>query len=104
MTLPSDHGSSSQLSKAESASDGNITYLQADIQDLPKVLDAKYKGAFDAVFTSAVLHWTKRDPRGVVEGISWLLKPGGRFVFEFGGFGNTSVHHLPPDADLSRTY
>ena len=66
-----------------------MQYIQADIQKLPTTLDPALKGTFDAVFTSAVLHWTKDDPAGVVEGIKWLLKPGGRVAFEFGGFGNT---------------
>lgn len=45
-------------------------------------------GKFDAVFTSATLHWCKEDPFGVLVGMTRLLKPGGRIAFEFGGFGN----------------
>ena len=46
---------------------------------------------FDAVFSNAVLHWVK--PAGAaVERVAAALKPGGRFVAEFGGYGN--VRHL----------
>lgn len=34
------------------------------------------------------LHWLKRDPIKVIRGIHHVLKPGGRFVAEFGGFMN----------------
>lgn len=84
--------SESMLTKARSNSTdpdaAKITWHQADIQNLPILLDPSLRGTFDAVFTSATLHWCKRDPAGVVEGIKWLLKPGGRVAFEFGGFGN----------------
>ncbi len=42
---------------------------------------------FDAVFSNAALHWMK-PPEPVAEAISMALKPGGRFVAEFGGKGN----------------
>src|SRR5690242_13396657 len=42
---------------------------------------------FDAVFSNAVLHWIQ-PPEQVVQAISLALKPGGRFVAEFGGKGN----------------
>jgi SAM-dependent methyltransferase len=45
------------------------------------------KANFDAVFSNAALHWMKQ-PEGVVEGVARALKPGGRFVGEFGGKGN----------------
>jgi len=43
---------------------------------------------FDAVFSNAALHWVK-DADAVAESIDRALKPGGRFVAEFGGNGNT---------------
>lgn len=43
---------------------------------------------FDAVFSNASLHWCKRDPGGVLESAKAVLKPGGRFVGEMGGFMN----------------
>ncbi len=46
---------------------------------------------FDAVFSNAALHWML-DKDQVVQGVYKALKPGGRFVGEFGGKGNiTSV-------------
>ena len=45
---------------------------------------------FDAVFTNAVLHWT-RDIHAVLKNVALHLKLGGRFVGEFGGFGNVAA-------------
>ncbi|MGP0076101.1 MAG: class I SAM-dependent methyltransferase [Bryobacteraceae bacterium] len=42
---------------------------------------------FDAVFSNAVLHWVK-DADGAIASIARALRPGGRFVAEFGGKGN----------------
>ena len=55
-----------------------------------QVLDARdlnYVAEFDAVFTNAVLHWVS-DIDLVVNNVHRALKPGGRFVGEFGGAGN----------------
>jgi trans-aconitate methyltransferase len=46
-----------------------------------------FQPRFDAVFTNAALHWMKR-PETVVAGVTNSLKPGGRFIGEFGGKGN----------------
>ena len=43
---------------------------------------------FDAVFSNAALHWIPDAP-AVVRTVFQALKPGGRFVAEFGGKGNT---------------
>jgi trans-aconitate methyltransferase len=45
---------------------------------------------FDAVFSNAALHWIP-DARTVVRTIFRVLKPGGRFVAELGGKGNTGL-------------
>jgi trans-aconitate 2-methyltransferase len=45
---------------------------------------------FDAVFSNAVLHWVK-DAEGAVASIARALRPGGRFVAEFGGKGNIAT-------------
>ena len=47
------------------------------------------KAGFDAVFTNAALHWMKRADL-VLQGVASALKPGGRFVGEFGGAGNVA--------------
>lgn len=44
--------------------------------------------AFDAVFSNAALHWMASDPDAVIAGVFAQLKPGGRFVAEFGARGN----------------
>lgn len=55
-----------------------------------EVCDARalpFAEEFDAVFSNAALHWIPQATQ-VVEGISRALKPGARFVAEFGGKGN----------------
>lgn len=46
--------------------------------------------SFDAVFTNATLHWI-HDADGVIKSVYQALKPGGRFVGEFGGKGNNRL-------------
>ncbi|QQE75823.1 class I SAM-dependent methyltransferase [Brevibacillus composti] len=50
---------------------------------------------YDAVFSNAALHWMKQ-PEDAIESIWLALRPGGRFVAEFGGAGNVEqvVHAL----------
>lgn len=45
---------------------------------------------YDAVFSNAALHWMK-DAGAVAANVWKCLKPGGRFIAEFGGQGNVSV-------------
>jgi len=57
-----------------------------------EVIDAQaiaFTDAFDAVFSNATLHWVTEADK-VAAGIARALKPGGRFVAEFGGKGNVS--------------
>lgn len=57
------------------------------------LLDAyelNFQGEFDAVFSNAALHWMKEADL-VIGGVWQSLKPGGRFVGEFGGDGNIST-------------
>lgn len=54
-----------------------------------RVMDARrleFREEFDAVFSNATLHWVK-EPDAAIEGAWNALRPGGRFVGEFGGFG-----------------
>lgn len=44
----------------------------------------------DAVFSNATLHWIKQ-PDAVIGCVEQALKPGGRFVAEFGGSGNVAA-------------
>ena len=59
----------------------NIRFEVADARSLP------FDAEFDAVFSNAVLHWV-RPPEAVVQSVWRALKPGGRFVAEFGGENN----------------
>ena len=73
--------SADQIDKARS--EGLDAHV-ADGQALP------FDSEFDAVFTNAALHWMK-NPDGVIAGVKKALKPGGRFVGEFGGYGNVQT-------------
>lgn len=68
----------------ESARAAGIDARPADGHDLA------FSQEFDAVFSNAALHWMTR-PTRVIEGVIRALKPGGRFVGEFGGFGNVAA-------------
>lgn len=57
--------------------------------------------AFDAVFSNAALHWI-RTPRAVINGVKRVLRPGGRFVGEFGGHGNIATPRLAMHSVLLR--
>ena len=49
-----------------------------------------FHSEFDAVFSNATLHWVK-PAREALHSIYQSLKPGGRFVAEFGGKGNVQT-------------
>jgi SAM-dependent methyltransferase len=58
-----------------------------------RVIDATklpFDGEFDAVFSNAVLHWIA-DADAVLGGVFRALKPGGRFIGEFGGHTNIAA-------------
>lgn len=55
-----------------------------------RVMDAtemEFQREFEAVFSNATLHWIT-DHDGLLDGVHRALRPGGRFVAEFGGHGN----------------
>lgn len=52
--------------------------------------ELRFDNEFDAVFSNAALHWLKQ-PEKVIAGVWRALKPGGRFVGEFGGSGNVAT-------------
>lgn len=68
-----------------------ISQAQQNYPDLQfEVADARdfyFAEPFDAVFSNATLHWIK-EPKKAITCIWNALKPGGRFVAEFGGKGN----------------
>lgn len=68
----------------EAARGRGLEVVLADGHDLP------FRGEFDAVFSNAALHWMTR-PDAVLAGVARALRPGGRFVAEFGGIGNVAA-------------
>ncbi len=58
-------------------------------------------GSFDAVFSNAALHWV-RNHHAMLSEVKRILKPGGRFVAEFGGFGNIAAICVAMRAALER--
>ena len=83
--------SSEDMVRVASQNYPNILFEVADARSLP------YDAEFDAVFSNAVLHWV-RPPEAVIESVWRALRPGGRFVAEFGGENNiraimTAVGH-----------
>jgi trans-aconitate methyltransferase len=60
-----------------------------------------FAGEFDAVFSNAALHWM-RDADAVLDGVRRALRTGGRFVGEFGGYGNVAAIHVAIRAVLKR--
>ncbi|MGH9435881.1 MAG: class I SAM-dependent methyltransferase [Terriglobia bacterium] len=74
--------------------DSSAAMIEAARKNFPRlkfeVMDARnfrFDKPFDAVFSNAALHWITQ-PERVAECVSNALKPGGRFVAEFGGKGN----------------
>jgi trans-aconitate 2-methyltransferase len=58
-----------------------LTFRQVDARDFT------VESPVDAVFSNAALHWVPEAER-VIGAVRRALKPGGRFVAEFGGKGN----------------
>ena len=52
--------------------------------------ELSFNHEFDAVFSNAAIHWML-DIDSVLKGVKRSLKPRGRFVGEFGGFGNIAA-------------
>jgi trans-aconitate methyltransferase len=79
-------GSSAMIAAAQAL---GLDARVMDGQSLP------FEGEFDAVFSNAALHWMPQADT-VIAGVWRSLKPGGRFVGECGGAGNTAtvVHAL----------
>jgi len=70
--------------------------------------DFQVSPAVDAVFSNAALHWVQR-PKAAARCIVDALKPGGRFVAEFGGKGNvqailTALEDASGQSDLNPWY
>jgi len=57
---------------------------------------------FDAVFSNAVLHWVP-DAEAAARCIAGALRPGGRFIAEFGGKGNCAAFLAGAEATAAAT-
>lgn len=77
-------GADSSASFVESARNLGLTVELVDGHEL------NYSTEFDAVFSNAALHWMLQ-PQKVIAGVARALRPGGRFVGEFGGLGNVAA-------------
>lgn len=62
---------------------------------------ASFDAQFDAIFTNAALHWI-RPPQTVAAAMFKALRPGGRYVGEFGGHGNIAAIRTALRAVLAR--
>ena len=60
-----------------------------------------FDNEFDAVFSNAALHWMK-DSDPVIKNVFRALRPGGRFVAEFGGHGNVKTLRTALVEELER--
>jgi trans-aconitate methyltransferase len=73
----------------------NCTYLLHDARELQTCPDV-ISGQWDKCFSNAALHWILQDATvrpGFFSSVYRALKPGGKLVFEMGGFGSiTEVH------------
>jgi trans-aconitate methyltransferase len=73
----------------------NCTYLMHDARELQTCPDV-VSGKWDKCFSNAALHWILRDATarpGVFSSVHSALKPGGKLVFEMGGFGCIAEVH-----------
>ena len=61
----------------------------------------EFENEFDAVFSHAALQWM-RNPAAVVQGAHRALRPGGRFVGEFGGHANAAAIRVAAHAVRAR--
>jgi trans-aconitate methyltransferase len=75
---------SSEMVAAAQRKHPNLSFVVGDGQELA------YDSEFDAVFSNATLHWLARAD-DVASGIARALRPGGRFVAEFGGAHNVQT-------------
>lgn len=69
------------IDMVNAAIDKGINASQQNAQQL------NYQQQFDTAFSNAALHWMLK-PELVIDNVYKALKPGGRFVAEFGGQGN----------------
>lgn len=75
---------SREMVREAKASYPSLKFIRGDAHRLA------FDRSFDVVFTNATLHWLAAPP-AAFESIAGVLRPGGRFVGEFGGTGNVTA-------------
>lgn len=85
-------------SSAEMVAGAASRGLDARLIDATKL---PFEREFDAVFSNAVLHWIS-DADALLAGVLRALKPGGRFVGEFGGHTNIAAISVAMRAVFAR--
>ncbi len=79
---------SGDLLQTARANHPELRFRQGDAADF------QAEPPYDAVFSNAVFHWIDREKQpGMIACVYNALKPGGQFVFEFGGYGNNARIH-----------
>lgn len=90
-------GIDSSLNQVRAARSIGVDAYEMDAHDL------KFVNEFDAVFSNAALHWMK-DIDSVLLGVAKALKPGGRFIAEFGGFENVKTITSAIEEEIKALY
>ena len=79
---------SPELLQIARAQHSDIPFMEADAASFA------LREPVDAVFSNAVFHWIDRERQmAMLCCVKKALRPGGQFVFEFGGKGNTARIH-----------
>ena len=88
---------SEELLRVARASYPGMEFVQGDATDFA------LPAPVDAVFSNAVFHWIDAErQRDMLRCVHRALKPGGQFVFEFGGSGNNRRIHAALAAAFER--
>lgn len=72
-----------------------MKWIERDAHDLVDMKEEVESESLDAVFSNAALHWMKKDPKKVIQGVNRVLKPGGRYVGEVSHISLLVVIHSP---------
>jgi len=75
----------------------NISFLEMDARTL------SFDNKFDIIFSNAVLHWI-HDQQSVLKGVYKALKPNGKILLQFGGYGNAKEILSVMDAFIAKEY
>lgn len=79
---------SEELLEIAKAQYPDLTFFHADATDF------SLSAPVDAVFSNAVFHWIDQEKHpSMLACVAAALKPGGQFIFEFGGQGNNTLIH-----------